>query len=71
MLFPYDAAFYKSVQYIYPSKTLKKREKVYITPSPLEGGLLYPLTFKTGYLTPSPLQNRTNYPPDSFGGWFC
>jgi len=46
-------------------------DKVCITPSHLEGGLLYPLTFKTGYLTPSPFQNRTNHPPSGFGGMFC
>ena len=41
-------------------------EKVYLTPSPLEGCLLHPLNFKTGYLTPSTLQNRTNNPPKRF-----
>ena len=46
-------------------------EKVYITPSPLEGCLLHPLIFKTGYLTPSTLQNRTNNPPSGFGRWFA
>ena len=38
-------------------------EKVYITPSPMGGGLHNPPNYETVYITPWTFQNRSNYPP--------
>ena len=42
------------------------KEKVYITPSPMRGGLHNPPTYKTIYITPWTFQNRSNYPLKQF-----
>jgi len=46
-------------------------EKVYITPSTIQGGLLHPLNYKTGYSTLWTFQKRSNNPLKWFWWWFC
>ena len=41
---------------------LQNAEKVYITPSPMGGGLHNPPNYGTVYITPWTFQNRSNYP---------
>ena len=41
-------------------------EKVYFTPSTIDGYLLYPLTYKTRYSTPQTIKNHLNNPLTRF-----